>query len=116
AAAEAIGERLALEVLHDQVVGLAFAADVVERADVRVRELRDRLGFALEPLADLLAGTELGGEDLDRDVAVEPGVASLVDLAHAAGGERGNDLVGPEPGSGGERHHGTTSPGPTSSS
>ena len=45
-----IRQRLALQVLHDQVLGLALAAHVVERADVRVRELRDRLRLPLEPL------------------------------------------------------------------
>ncbi len=65
--AEAVGERLALEVLHDEVVGVALAPDVVERADVRMRELRDRLRLALEAMARLLAGREVGGENLDGD-------------------------------------------------
>ena len=41
--------------LHDEVLGLALAADVVERADVRMRELRDRLRLPLEPLPRLPA-------------------------------------------------------------
>ena len=41
------------------------------------------------------------GQDLDRDVAVEARVARAVDLAHAAGAEGGEDLVGAEAGSGG---------------
>jgi hypothetical protein len=32
-------ERLAFEVLHDEVLGLAFPAHVVKRADVRMGEL-----------------------------------------------------------------------------
>ena len=32
-------------------------------------------------------------QDLDRDVAVEPCVARAVDFAHAAGGDRRDDLV-----------------------
>ena len=51
---EAVRQRLALEKLHDEVLGLALASDVVQRADVRVRELRDRLRLALEALADFL--------------------------------------------------------------
>jgi hypothetical protein len=39
AAAEPVGERLALEQLHDQVLDAVLAADVVDRADVRMREL-----------------------------------------------------------------------------
>ena len=49
---------------------------------------------------------EAVGEDLDRDVAVEPRVARPVDLAHSAGAERRQDLVGAEAGSGSERHMG----------
>ena len=41
-------------------------------------------------------------QDLDRDRAVEPRVARLVDLAHAAGAERRHDFVGAEPAAGGE--------------
>ena len=52
AAREPVGERLALEQLHDQEVD-AFVADVVERADVRMVELRDRLRLALEAQLEL---------------------------------------------------------------
>ena len=47
---EPLGERLAFEELHDQVVARPSAADVVERADVGMRELRDRSRLTLEPL------------------------------------------------------------------
>ena len=48
-----IRECLAFEKLHHQVLDAVLVSDVVERADVGVRELRDRLRLALEPLADL---------------------------------------------------------------
>ena len=44
------------------------------------------------------------GEDLDRHLAVEPRVARAVDLAHAAGTEGRDDLVGSEALAGGEAH------------
>ena len=47
-----VGQRLALQVLHDQVGGRVLVADVVERADVGMRELRDGARLALEALAD----------------------------------------------------------------
>ena len=40
------------------------------------------------------------GQDLDRDRAIEPRVARLVDLAHAARAEGGEDLVRAEAGAG----------------
>ena len=41
-------------------------------------------------------------QHLDRDLASEPRVAGAIHLAHAAGAERGDDLVGAEAGTGGE--------------
>src|SRR5690349_10145966 len=43
-------------------------------------------------------------QHLDRDVASEARVARSIHLAHAAGAERRDDLVRPEPRAGGERH------------
>ena len=47
-----------------------------------------------------------GGQHLDRDVAAEARVPRAIDLAHAAGAERGDDFVGTESGSGGQEHPG----------
>jgi hypothetical protein len=41
---------------------------------------------------------------LERDDAIEPCIASLVDLTHPAGAERREDLIGAESGSGWEGH------------
>ena len=82
---QAVRQRLALQVLHDQVVGPVLVADVVERADVRVRELRDRLRLALEPLAQLRRGGHVRRQDLDGDVAPQARVLRAVNLAHAPG-------------------------------
>ena len=42
------------------------------------------------------------GQDLDGDVAIEPRVPRLIDLAHAAGAEGGDDLVRAEASAGNE--------------
>jgi hypothetical protein len=101
---ELLRERLALDQLHHQIVGLTLAADVVERADVRVVEARDRARLALEAGADLGVVDEVRRKHLDRDFAAEPRIARAIDLAHAAGAERGEDFVGTEASRGGERH------------
>ena len=52
------GERLSIEILHDEklnglavrIVGIRRRADVIERADVRMGQCRDRERFALETL------------------------------------------------------------------
>src|SRR5437764_13331973 len=68
----------------------------MQRADVRMRQLRDRARLAVEALAQLRVGGEHIGQDLDGDDAIEPRVAGAIDFAHAAGAERCEDLVGSE--------------------
>ncbi len=47
------GERFALEVLHDEEIDAAFVTDVVQRADVRIAQRRNRARLAFEPLLHL---------------------------------------------------------------
>ena len=91
---QALGQRLALYIFHDEVVDAVLLAHVVKRADVWVVELRDRLRLALESLPSLGALGEVSRKDLDGDGAVEPCVVGLVDLAHASRTYRREDLVG----------------------
>ncbi len=94
---QALGERLALEQLHHQELPLDVlvqrrASNVVEHADVRMRQLRNRSRFAFEALTVIGIAGELGLQYLDRHVAAQPRVACAIDLAHPAGAERGNQL------------------------
>ena len=79
-------------------VGDAKAPDVIQGADVGVRQLRDALGFPIEAVAELRVRGEKRGQHLDGNVASEAGVAGFVDLAHSAGAEGLNDFVGTESG------------------
>src|SRR5688500_20143385 len=45
-----VREANALDCLHDEVDQIVLLPDEVQRDDVRMRELRDRLGFPPEPL------------------------------------------------------------------
>ncbi len=88
-AREALRERLALEQLHDEIVGVALAPDVEQRADVRVRERGGGLGFALEALAGVgTARTRSDGRTLIATVRSSRVSRALVDLTHAAGAQR----------------------------
>ena len=52
----------------------------------------DRLRFTLEPHAsDGIVGNACR-QNLDGDIAVQPGVARAIDLAHAAGPDRRDDF------------------------
>ena len=82
---------------HHQKCDACGLADVVERADVRVIERRDRARFAIEAVAEFLIPCERRRQNLQGDAAIETCVARLVDLAHAAGTEGGLNLVRSEP-------------------
>jgi hypothetical protein len=99
-----LGESLSFQVLHDQVLGFPFSPHVVERADVRMRELRDRLGFPLEALADFGRRREMLRQDFDRHRAFQPSVPRLPDLSHASGAQRREDFVRSEARPGEECH------------
>src|SRR5216110_1747018 len=89
-ASQPIGERLAFEKFQDEKIGVAFTPDVEERADVRMLQARNGARFAVESFG------KVRRQDLDRDGAIEPRIARAIDLAHAAGSERRDDLVRPE--------------------
>ena len=89
-------QRLALEALHDQKAMAICVADVVQRADVGVIQRGNRLRLAIEPRpGDVICG-ECRRQDLERYRPVEPRIARLVDLAHAAGTQGLDDFVGAE--------------------
>ena len=103
---DALGEGRPLDQLDDQAPAPARVLQAVDRPDVRMIEGGQHLRLAPEARQALGVGAVELGEDLQRDVAVELGVARPVDLAHAAGAERRLDLVGAEAGAGGEGHGG----------
>ena len=89
---KARGQRLAVEMRHDEKADVVRFTDVVDRADVRMVERGDGAGLAFEPRARIGIGGDLGRQDFDRDRAVEPRIAGAIDLAHAARAERRDDL------------------------
>ena len=99
-----VRERLALEILHDEILDFALASDVVQRADVRMREGGDRLRLAFEPLARLGRRGQPARQHLDGDGPVEPGVERLVDLAHSSGADQAEDPIPAEHGIGAKGH------------
>ena len=96
--------RLALEELRHHEEPIALLAGVVDRDDVGVRERRHRLRLGLEAGERVGVIGEVLGQDLDRHVALEAGIAGAVDLPHPAGAERRDDLVRAEAVAGREAH------------
>jgi len=104
AALESLGERLPFEVLHDEEIDAVFAPNVVKRADVRVVQRRNRARFAFETLAELGVVGEMSAENFESDDAIEAGVLGFINLAHTAGTDGADDLIGTEASSATERH------------
>ena len=96
--AELFAEGFALQKLRDDEGAAFVRADVVDDEDVGVIELGGGAGFLLEAREAVGIRGEAGVNDLDGDVAPESRVPRPVDLAHAAGAEGREDLVGAEPG------------------
>ena len=90
---EPVRQRLALDVLHHEVLDAVLASDIMKDADVRMIQLRDRFRFALEALFPLRNFSEVFRQNFDGDGAVEASVFGFVNLAHPADADGRNDLV-----------------------
>ena len=71
---------------------------------MRMVQAGDRLRLALEPPLQIGVRGDMLGEDLDGDRAIEARVMRFVDLAHPAGANGGDDLVGAEARTGADGH------------
>ncbi len=93
---QALGERLAFQVLQHEVVPALVCADVVEDADVSVLQIGDGAGFAVEALAGFLVSGEVRSEHLERNQAVQARVAAFIHFPHAARSNEREDFVRPQ--------------------
>src|SRR5207244_9571667 len=92
AALQRVGERFALEELHDQERLPVVVADVEELADVRVAQAGRGAGLADEALAG--RGVAGVADGLDGHLAPQPLVLGGVDYAHATLAQLADDAVG----------------------
>src|SRR5215470_6728835 len=90
---EASRQRFTFQVLHDEEVEPILRADVVQDANVRVVERRDRASLALEALAQIPIVRHASRKDFDGDDAIETRVARAIDLAHATGAKERAEFV-----------------------
>src|SRR3954453_712689 len=79
--------------LHDEERRAALFTHVMQRADMRMLELRDATSFPVEALSELRIRREVFREDLDRHDAIEPRIPRFIHLPHAADAERRHDFV-----------------------
>jgi len=110
-----LGERRPEDELHDEGLRVSLRFEPVDLRDVRVVELGQQLGLALETGQALGVRGEGRGKELECHVAPELRVARAIHFAHSAstelGGhsimsERGADHSRPPPGSRSARRRG----------
>jgi hypothetical protein len=96
-----IRQRLAVDQLHHEEPHCRLPWDcrrgclleAMNRGDVRMIQRREQLRFAVESRRTLGIARETLGNDFQGYVATELRVAGAIDLAHAAGAERGVNFV-----------------------
>jgi hypothetical protein len=86
-------QRSSSDELHDDEGSLLVNPLVVDRADVRVIELRGGAGFPLKSLQRLGARGKLAGQELQGHRSSQAQLAGLEDMAHAAAPQEPRDLV-----------------------
>ena len=93
-------QRLAGHVLHDEVMSPVVLADEEDLDDIGVGERCRRLRLAHEASDEGRILRKVLAQHLDCDETVEGLLVGLVDNAHAAASQFGNDGVVPNPGGG----------------
>ena len=66
---EALLEGFSFDQFHDEEHNAILLADVVQSADVRVRQLGDSLGFTFQTLPQGWIGSKSCRQNFDRDIA-----------------------------------------------
>ena len=93
---DALPERPTRHVLEHQVQGALVLQEVVDLGYVRVVELGDDPGLALQPRQAPFVGDNLLGQRLDGDLAIETVVMGEVDDAHPPAPQLAEHVVRPD--------------------
>src|SRR5262249_8738477 len=92
-ACNTFGKRFTLDKLKHKEAGAIDFFQIVDRADVRMVQGCEHLGFAQEAAYSIGITREFFRQDLDRDVPLEFQVPCAIDLAHAAFSQQRGDFV-----------------------
>ena len=86
-------EVLAVDVLHREVLLSVHLGDVVDAADVRVRDLPGDADLGVEAIEAILVLGQMPRQELERHGLTELQIVGAIDLAHAAAAEQADDPV-----------------------
>ena len=90
---DVVGQRDAVNVLHNDKLHLVRESDVVYLDDIRVREKRNRLRFVPETAQELIAARKLRFKYLYSNNAVLNNVAGAVDIRHSPDADKLQQFV-----------------------
>ena len=93
---DTLREIVALHQFHDEGLCAVGFLDAVDARDVRMVERSQHFGFALKTREPVAIGGERGRQDLDRDLALEPGVGRPKHLPHPSFADLRSDFVDAE--------------------
>ena len=93
---ETVGERLALDQLHDEQMTTGGFLEAVQRGDVRMIQRGEDSGFTLEARQAIRIGGPRLRQQLDRHRTTELRVVGAIDLAHPTRAKQGVDFVQPD--------------------
>ncbi len=99
-AGQRVAHLLAANQLHRDVGAPVDLADLVNDRDVRMLERGGGLRLLDEAPTPIGVVRQIVGQDLERDIAIQPRVGGAVDNAHAAAADLFSDTVVPEEASG----------------
>jgi hypothetical protein len=101
---EAVGQRGSHHQFQNKGTHTVRFLETVDTGDVGVIERREQFGFPLESRQSVGVVRNAVREDLERDIPLQSGVPRLVDFAHPADSEQGEDFVHADPGACNKRH------------
>ena len=82
--AQSFRQGLPFQKLHHQIIGSVLRPNIVEMADVRVVQRRNRSGLALHALLQFGRRGKMRSKNFDRYGSTKADIAGAVHLAHAA--------------------------------
>src|SRR5262245_25058939 len=88
-----VAQRLTFYELGGDEMDVFDRPDLIDRQDPHVVDCRRGPGFLFEAADAIRLGRESSGQQLERNLAVKPGIQGEMDLSHTACSNFSNDLV-----------------------
>ncbi len=82
--AQSLRQSFTLQKLHHQVIGAILRTNVIQLADMRMIQRRNRSAFTIHALLQFRRRREVRSQDFDGYGAIQAGITRAVNFSHAA--------------------------------